>query len=291
MTGARAGRRDDALVTGRDDALVTGRDDVLVTGRDDVLVTGRDDVLVTGMGMVTPIGADVPSFWRNALAGRSGLAQERRMDLSGLPGGWVAGLIDEQTRSAVTARSGAVDGSGRPRRSWGDTLLHDVVDQALQDARWPSDTSPAEAGHPVGLVWSRLWPGPLGPWPGDHEEYFARLAAGGLRPPPFPASFPASPLPPELTDSTDFPQQVAARLGVPLLATRLEATCAGGVRALAEAARLLRSGRTGLVVVAASVSRHTPSMLSQFAQLGALSRWRGTRSRRACRSTGAAAGW
>jgi 3-oxoacyl-[acyl-carrier-protein] synthase II len=235
--------------------------------RDDV----RDDVLVTGMGAVAPIGADVPSLWRGMLVGRSGLTRERRMDLSDLPGGWVAGLIDEQTRAAVIARSGAVDHSGRPRRSWGDTLLHHVVDQALRDARWPDAASPADADRPVGLVWSRLWPGPLGPWPDDHEEYFARLASGERR--PRPDSQPQ--LPPELTDCTDFPQRVAARLGVPLLSTRLEATCAGGLRALVEGARLLRSGRTGLVVVAASVSRHTPSMLSQFAQLGALSRWRG----------------
>lgn len=55
----------------------------------------------------------------------------------------------------------------------------------------------------------------------------------------------------------------------------LEATCAGGLRAIAEAARLLRTGRIGLAVVAASVSRNTHYVLSQYGQLMALSRWKG----------------
>lgn len=230
----------------------------------------ESDVLVTGMGVVTPIGDGVDAFWQNVVEGNSGLVLERRMDLSDLPGGWAAGLIDEPTRAAVIARSGGVSSSGTPQRSWGDILLHDVVEQALRDARLLTPDGAVMLDQPVGLVWARLWPGPLGPWPKDHEEYFARLADSVQGR----ASFPDMP-PPELTDCTDFPRRVAARMGVPLVATRLEATCAGGVRALAEAARLLQSGRVGLVVVAASVSRHTPSMLSQFAQLGALSRWRG----------------
>jgi 3-oxoacyl-[acyl-carrier-protein] synthase II len=42
-------------------------------------------VVVTGLGAVTPIGNDVPSMWRAALEGRSGIDFVRSYDLEGLP--------------------------------------------------------------------------------------------------------------------------------------------------------------------------------------------------------------
>jgi 3-oxoacyl-[acyl-carrier-protein] synthase II len=79
----------------------------------------------------------------------------------------------------------------------------------------------------------------------------------------------------EAIDLSAFPAEIAARLGTHLIATRLEATCAGGLRAIAEAARLLRMGKVQFAVVSASVSRNTPYVLSQYGQLMALSRWQG----------------
>jgi 3-oxoacyl-[acyl-carrier-protein] synthase II len=42
-------------------------------------------VVVTGMGMVTPLGADVDTTWRNILAGKSGAARIEKFDVSDLP--------------------------------------------------------------------------------------------------------------------------------------------------------------------------------------------------------------
>jgi 3-oxoacyl-[acyl-carrier-protein] synthase II len=39
-------------------------------------------VVVTGLGLVTPVGADVETSWRNILAGRSGAARITRFDPS-----------------------------------------------------------------------------------------------------------------------------------------------------------------------------------------------------------------
>lgn len=40
-------------------------------------------VVVTGLGLVTPLGADVPTVWKNILAGRSGAARIARFDPTG----------------------------------------------------------------------------------------------------------------------------------------------------------------------------------------------------------------
>lgn len=42
----------------------------------------RRRVVVTGMGMLSPLGNDVPSSWQGILAGRSGIGLLEHMDLS-----------------------------------------------------------------------------------------------------------------------------------------------------------------------------------------------------------------
>ena len=59
----------------------------------------RRRVVVTGMGMVSPLGNDVPSTWQGILAGRSGIAPIEHMDLSAYAtrfGGSVKGFDVEQ---------------------------------------------------------------------------------------------------------------------------------------------------------------------------------------------------
>jgi len=227
-----------------------------------------DEIVITGMGVVTPIGASVADFWTANLEGRSGLRYEDRMDLSQLPCGWVGGIIPEDIKDMVRERSGAEN------RSWGDTLMHDALDQALADARIQ-----APPQRPAALVWARVWPGPSGSDPRDYVPHLAgqaqRYQAVGTDPVAVAEYLADQPIPPELTDISEFQAEVAAKLGTPVLGTRLEATCSGGLRAIAEAARMLRLGDADLAVVTASVSRSTPYVLSQYGQLMALSRWKG----------------
>ncbi len=42
-------------------------------------------VVVTGIGLLTPLGNDTATNWRNAVAGRSGIAAIARFDVSALP--------------------------------------------------------------------------------------------------------------------------------------------------------------------------------------------------------------
>jgi 3-oxoacyl-[acyl-carrier-protein] synthase II len=226
------------------------------------------ELVISGLGVITPIGSTIPTFWAANLAGRSGVVAEERMDLADLPCGWVAGLIPTADRLAVRDRW------ARPGRSWGDCLLHEVVDQALADAEL---TGPLPG--PAGLVWARVWPGPSGSEPADYvahlDQLATRVADVGTSPGATARHLAGRPASLEALDLSTFPGDIAERLGTSLVATRLEATCAGGLRAIAEAARLLRLGEVECVVVAASVSRNTPFVLSQYAQLMALSKWRG----------------
>ncbi len=67
----------------------------------------RRRVVVTGMGMVSPLGNDVPSSWQGILAGRSGIGPIEHMDLSAYStrfGGSVKGFEVEQYLPAKEAR-------------------------------------------------------------------------------------------------------------------------------------------------------------------------------------------
>lgn len=67
----------------------------------------RRRVVITGMGMLSPLGVDVPSSWQGILAGRSGIAPIEHMDLSAFStrfGGSVRGFDVEQYMSAKEAR-------------------------------------------------------------------------------------------------------------------------------------------------------------------------------------------
>src|SRR5207249_9062875 len=55
---------------------------------------GRRRVVVTGLGVVTPIGCDVDSFWEAALAGASGVRRISHFDAEGLPTRIAAALAD-----------------------------------------------------------------------------------------------------------------------------------------------------------------------------------------------------
>jgi 3-oxoacyl-[acyl-carrier-protein] synthase II len=226
-----------------------------------------DQIVITGMGAVTPIGDSVESFWQSNLAGRSGLSFENRMDLSGLPCGWVAGIIPDDIKQSIKQRWGA------PGRSLADTLMHAAVDEALDDAQFKEPL----ARH-AGLIWVKSSP-TSGSSPEEYERYMKhqaeRYCAVGDDPAAVVKYIRAQPLPPGVGDLTNFPTEMSKRLGAPLLATRLEATCAGGLRGIVEAVRLLKMGKVDFAVVASSVSRRTHYVFSQYAQLMALSRWQG----------------
>src|SRR5690606_40659745 len=45
----------------------------------------RRRVVITGLGIVSPVGNDVPTAWANLVAGRSGISAISRFDASAFP--------------------------------------------------------------------------------------------------------------------------------------------------------------------------------------------------------------
>ncbi len=231
-----------------------------------------DQLVITGMGAVTPIGDTIESFWAANLAGKSGLVKETRMDLSDLPCGWVAGLIPDDTRQRVTERWGG------GHRQWYDMLMHAAVEQALSDAQCDG-----QMRGPIGLAWTRVGAGAGGPFPDDYVAHMKSLAkryetAGDDPALVFDYLRRQSSQRAERSDGVEvssFPREMSQQFGAPVVSVKLDATCAGGLRAIAEASRMLRLGVVELAVVSASTSRCTQYVLSQYAQLMALSRWKG----------------
>lgn len=56
--------------------------------------SGRRRVVVTGLGVVSPIGSDVDTFWSAALAGTSGIAKVEHFDVSDMPC-QIAGMVKD----------------------------------------------------------------------------------------------------------------------------------------------------------------------------------------------------
>jgi 3-oxoacyl-[acyl-carrier-protein] synthase II len=226
-------------------------------------------IVITGMGVVTAIGDSVESFWESNLKGKSGLRLEDRMDLSALPCGWVAGVVPEEIKSVIKARW------GNSNHAWGDILMHAALDQALTDAKFAGGLK-----RPAGLAWARVWPGPSGSFPQDYVDHMResgeRHKAVGDQPGDIVSYLRQKPKPESLesSDLSAFPTELSEKLGVPLIASKLDATCSGGLRSLVEATRLLRMGVVDFAVVSAVVSRSNHYTLSQYAQLMALSRWK-----------------
>ena len=78
----------------------------------------RRRVVVTGMGMLSPLGTDVPSSWQGILAGQSGIGLIEHTDLSAYStrfGGSVKGfnveeylsVKESQTRPVHSIRPGS----------------------------------------------------------------------------------------------------------------------------------------------------------------------------------------
>jgi 3-oxoacyl-[acyl-carrier-protein] synthase II len=217
----------------------------------EAVLNTNDPVVVTGLGATTPLGGDVPSFWQNLLAGKSGVRV--------LTEDWAAPLA---VRIAATM---AVDPTEilprvqarRLDRSEQAALV--AAKEAWEDAGFTGTTE--ENGldpHRVAVV--------IGTGIGGVTSLMAQhdvlLEKGPSRVSPLmiPMNMPNGP-------AAYVGLQIGARAGVH---TPVSA-CASGAEAIAYGLDLLQLGRADLVVVGGTEACIHPLTITGFAQMRAMS--------------------
>ena len=206
----------------------------------------RARVAITGMGLKTPAGSDVETFWETVLAGRACAGPIRRIDPSDLPVRFACEVVDFEP-------SAYFDSKEMRRTDRVAQLAFAAAADALADAGElgadPARCGVVAAAGVGGLI--------------TQEEQERNLFSRG-----------ASRVSPMLVPMM-MPNASAALVGLKLGWTGpnfcIATACAGGSHAIGEAARLIREGSSDVVLAGGSEACVTPIALAAFARMGALS--------------------
>ncbi|HEX3923010.1 MAG TPA: beta-ketoacyl-ACP synthase II [Streptosporangiaceae bacterium] len=207
--------------------------------------TDRTNVVVTGLGVITPVGADVPSTWDSLLAGRSGVTKLTDDWASELPAriaGWAAAdpatLMDRvQARRMDRCEQFAMVAA---REAWADAGSPEVEPERLG----------VVVSSGIGGVSSTL------------KAYDTLREKGWQRLSPF-------------TVPMLMPNGAAGWLSIELGAragahTTVSA-CASGAEAIGYAMEMIRSGRADVVLAGGTEAAIIPLNIAAFAAMRALS--------------------
>ena len=202
-------------------------------------------VAVTGIGAVTPLGLDVPSTWRAALAGESGVGWISTFDTDGLPvrvAGEVKGFDPTQVVSAKEARKlerNVLLGVAAGREALSDSGLN-----GFDPTR-------------VGIVFGSA----IGGVPGILEQADVMRERGPDRVSP---NF----LPNVLVDSIS--GQLAISLGIKGPNYAVVSACATGSHAVGEAAEMIKRGAADAVLAGGTEACIVPLILAGFTAMRGL---------------------
>lgn len=205
-------------------------------------------VVATGLGLVTPVGNDVPTTWNALLAGRSGVGPLTQFDHSAFKTHIAAEVKDfDPTRYM-----------DKPTARRMDRFLHFAVaatQEALADAQfkmeeWAPQRVGAVVGSGIGGVHALL------------ENQMILVERGPRRVSPF--AVPALML---NSASAHISIMIGAR--GPNLA--VSTACATGTHALGEAAEMIRRGRADLMIAGGSEAAVVEMAMAGFENMQALS--------------------
>ncbi len=207
---------------------------------------GRAGVAVIGMGVKTPAGSDLETFWSTLLAGRSCVGRVKAFDPSELPVQFAGEVADFDPEAYI--------GYKEARRADRVAQLgFAAAADALADAGDPG-ADPARCGVVAGT-------GVGGLITQEAQEHIM-YKGGPSRVSPF--------LVPMM-----MPNATAAMIGMKLGWTGpnfcVATACAAGSHAVGEGARLIREGSADIVLVGGSEAAVTPIAIAAFARMGALS--------------------
>jgi 3-oxoacyl-[acyl-carrier-protein] synthase II len=207
---------------------------------------GRSRVAVTGLGVKSPAGSDLDSFWARLLSGRSTAAKIERYDPSPMPVRIGCEVRDFDPTAYI--------GPKEARRMDRVTQLGlAAAADALADAGDPG-ADPARCAVILGTG--------IGGLITLEEQISIYIEKGAARVSPFL-------VPMMMTNATA--GTVAMQLGWTGPNLCISTACAASAHAIGEAARLIRDGSSDVVMTGGSESCMTPVAISAFARMTALS--------------------
>jgi 3-oxoacyl-[acyl-carrier-protein] synthase II len=212
-------------------------------------------VVITGMGVCTPSGCGLDEFWRNLLAGRSGIGPITLFDASSLPvriGGEVKGFDQAAVSEAFPEAAGE-----RDRKIW---LGLDAASKAITDAGLNGE-SPAGSFRFVGVSLETFFLDEAYPGPS------ASLSAGSSAPIHTAVGYSHS-LQTPLDRTTQF---LGDCYGIHRGRYTNCSACAAGTQAIGEAFRRVRDGSVQFSIAGATDSVLNPLGLGGFSLLRILS--------------------
>lgn len=207
----------------------------------------RPRVAVTGLGVKSPAGLDVTSFWETIRAGRATAAPIRRFDASALPVRFAGEVSDEFDPVAYF-------GPKEARRNDRVTQLgFGAAADALADAG-EIGADPSRCAVVVGTGVGGLETLEA------NERIFAEKGPSRVSP------FFVPMMMPNATAGV-----VAMQFGWKGVNFCVATACASGAHAVGEGARLVRDGTADAVMAGGTEAAVTPVTISAFARMGALS--------------------
>ncbi len=220
---------------------------------------GRRRVVVTGMGVVTPIGNDIPSFWQSLIAGKSGAARLASFDTSDLEvqiGAEVKGFDPTQRLDAKLVK--------RTDRFTQFALW--AADEAVKDSRIDFEK---EDRSRVGVI-TGCGMGGIQTWEAQHVQF---LQKGPRR---------VSPLLVPMMIPDMACGQIAIVYGLRGPNYDTTSACASAAHATGSAFRHIMHGDADVMVAGGSEAAITRFTIAGFCNMGALSK-RNTEPERASR--------
>jgi len=225
------------------------------------MAEGKRRVAITGLGLVTPVGNDVPTSWRAVLEGRSGAAPISLFDASGFTTR-IAAEVKGFDASSITAERKLVKFANRPHR-----FALAAAEQAIADAGIaPTERDGDRWGCSVGT-------GMMGVDYRDLAAVHAHSAASGELDTAKLVDDPAAadPLVFCRSQSTAGVALLTRRFGIRGYTTSVHTACASGGQAIGTALKLIRRGAVDRALAGGFDSMISPVGLAGFCLLSAVS--------------------
>ena len=204
-------------------------------------------VVITGIGLVTCLGMEVPEFWNDLLAGRSGIRRITRFDASDMPCQIAAEVPDFDPTDFMPAKEAR-------RMSRSSQFAQAAAELALKDAQL---TEAWDNPERVGVYFGTA----IGGWDRAYEGLESLRLNGMARTNPFflPSTLPNMP--------TFHVTQRFKALGPNCTITT---ACATGTQAVGEAAQAIRNGWADVIISGGTEALILDFILAGFSIMRAL---------------------